>query len=686
MSTKIPAPRPFSVFTPFLRRFTDERARDLSETIALYNELRRMHRASVWAQDDAIERVSGLVVEAVNEVTELPESRDIAVALDRCQTDVLALETTIFTCPEPDWEIGKLSLKEQVDLSRFLRAKQHFLGNDERVGNLLVTALGNVFGGIAGDLPKIAEAGAYSPKVPLIVLMQSPGATVDKIIGTLTGEKLAEAGLFTTLQQQFYENVCLASGVDPLDEKRRKPLITADESDLPPVELVETYLRGTPFADLLLTPVPLAIPKETRFGGTWCVAPPGRGKTTLLHTMVMEDLAEDASVILMDSKGDLIEPFTRIAAIKDRLILIEPDPEHPIAINPLDIPRTNVTLAVDLLEYVFSSLLEFKMTPLQTTLFRSVLRAIIVAVPDPTLDTLRDFLANGLEKYQTYLSKLPDDLQDFFATEFNDRIYADRRREVVQRIRLLLDNDAMRAMLLAPKTRFDVGATMEAGKVIIINNSKARLGEQGAEFFGRFFIAQILAAAQQRAGRSHKKPVYFYIDECHNVISRDERIPTILDECRSQKIALILAHQRTEQIKSPDVLSALSNCAVRYANSDDEARLLAPKLRTSSEFLQSLRRGEFAAYVRDLTSAGVRLSVPRVDFARYPAMSAAEQRDLRSRMDAEFGRIHSPISPREPKTNSSAAIKPAEPHVDVRPEDRNAEVPPTASEGSSDWA
>src|SRR6185437_16584980 len=112
-----------------------------------------------------------------------------------------------------------------------------------------------------------------------------------------------------------------------------------------------------------------------------------------------------------------------------------------------------------------------------------------------------------------------------------------------------------------------------------------------------------------------KRPVYFYIDECQNVIARDERISTILDECRSQKVALILAHQRTEQIKSADVLSALSNCAVRYANSDDEAKYLAPRLRTSQAFLESLPRGKFAVFVRYMTSQAIAISVPRTDFS-----------------------------------------------------------------------
>jgi hypothetical protein len=503
--------------------------------------------------------------------------------------------------------------------------------------------------------------------IRLIDILPNVGGVIEQALEPFNSMQARDLGLFRRFKQQLQQNV------EQLAERSRaKRALSPAEYEGSPIETVSTYLSETPLERIFAeSRVPFALPDEARYAGHWIIAPPGRGKTTLLHSMVMDDLGKDATVILMDSKGDLINPIRDLKELEDRLIIVDPDPDYPIAINPLDIPKADVSLAVSNLEYVFSSLLESKMTPLQTVLFRSVLRALIIAFPSPTLETFRDILTNGIDAYQDQIAKLPHDLQEFFAKEFTTKVYEDRRKEIIWRLRLLLENDAMRGMLLALRTRFNIAEAMDAGKVIIINNSKARLGEQGAEFFGRFFIAQVLAAAQQRTSQKQqdKKPVYFYIDECQNVIARDERIPTILDECRSQKVALILAHQRTEQITSPNVLSALANCAIRYANSDDEARVLAPKLRTDPEFLYSLKRGHFAAFIRDMTSHAIAFQVSKTDFTEYETLSPADRAALKARMQKDYGVPAHQIEPsaRNPATMAHQPVSAPATHQPLKP-------------------
>src|SRR2546423_2997558 len=99
LSSKLPIFTPPSPFTPFLRRFTDERARDLSDTIALYNEVERAHRSSVWAQSDVIVRVNNHCADITGKLVSLPAYLPLGRALDHCQTNVIRLEDTIVSFP-----------------------------------------------------------------------------------------------------------------------------------------------------------------------------------------------------------------------------------------------------------------------------------------------------------------------------------------------------------------------------------------------------------------------------------------------------------------------------------------------------------------------------------------------------------------------------------------------------------
>jgi hypothetical protein len=659
LSSRLPPYRPSSAYTPFLRRFTDERAHDLAETVKLYNRVADAHRGTIWAEDDVIERVSNLAAEQVTNIVEVPNYIPLCKALDTCQLELLALETTIFSQRTVDFS-KPLSLKDQVDLNRHLRAQEYFLEHQDRISEQLLTALVNVSGGLLQSLPPLADS---TFTVPFISLLPDPSDVVDRIIGTVCDPALADAGLFTAVQDQIYVNMCRFANV-PLDGSSKKPLITAADADLAPEELVDTYLAATPFHSLFFTHVPFALPEEQRFSGHWIIAPPGRGKTTLLHSMFLDDVSRDASIIVMDSKGDLINPIRSLKDIADRLLIIDPDEDFPLALNPLDIPKTSVTHAVSLLEYVFSSLLEAKMTSLQMTLFRSVLPALVIGVPNPTLETFRDIIENGYKPYKEHIDKLTPDIRNFFYKQFDTKTYTDTRNQLVWRLQFLMTNPVIRTMFSSIKTKLDIGKEMDAGKIILINNSKAILGDEGSEFFGRFFIALILAAAQQRSNRKErdKLPCFVYIDECHNVIKRDEKIPTILDECRSQKIALILAHQRTEQITSANVLSALSNCAIRFANSDNEAKYLADKLRTTPEFLRSLRRGTFAAFVRDVTPQALALKIPYYNLSKLPQMTSNKQASLRERMRAEYSYIPSPPLSAHPTQPSASIPQPSAPY------------------------
>ena len=111
------------------------------------------------------------------------------------------------------------------------------------------------------------------------------------------------------------------------------------------------------------------------------------------------------------------------------------------------------------------------------------------------------------------------------------------------------------------------------------------------------------------------------------------------------------------------MLDAAANCAIRMANSDDEAKYLADKLRMDTDSLRSMPRGTFATFVRDLTTSGLALKVPYTNLSALPRMTAAEQRGIRDRMREQFSFT--------PQSKPSAAGS------DVRPQaDKPSAEPP----------
>lgn len=416
--------------------------------------------------------------------------------------------------------------------------------------------------------------------------------------------------LFPKLRRQLTENMITASGY-LVDRYKDQPLTMPHDYDGSPMEIVERYFRNTPLHAMLNAPIPFVIPQEAYFSGQWICSPPGRGKTNYLHTLFVEKVLEDCSIICMDSKGDFIDPIKRMKLPKD-VIVIEAQPG--LALNPLDIGANSI----ELLQYIFSSMMEAKLTPLQATLFRSVLRACIDCIPDPTMETFRDLITNGPEKYMHHIKKSDDPFViDFFEKEFTTKTYSETRQQVLWRLRLLMEDRVIRSMFSAPKTKLKLGELMDAGKIIVIDNNRSQLGDIGSEFFSRFWVALILSAGMRRPPNTGT-PVYCIFDEAHTFIARDEKFADILDTLRAKRISITAAHQRIAQIQSANVLDALANCAIRAANSDEEAPALASRLRTTPEHLRSLKRGQFAFFVRDLTTQGaVTVQAPLFDLKEY---------------------------------------------------------------------
>lgn len=504
------------------------------------------------------------------------------------------------------------------------------------------------------------EAPMQSYSVLASGLVKNVPSVIEQMILPFYAEDAGD--LFIELRKQLDRNLHEMSGVPYSPENYDSPhLVSPTKHKGTPLEIVNGYLRHTPIRQLFQAHIPISIPQKPRFEGTWVVAPSGTGKTTLLSQMLKGDLEEvkagRASIIVMDSKGELTGDLARLARfapggdLEGKLVLIEPHPQ--LAINPLDLAPTSGH-TIDLVEYLFS--FGLPTTDLQSALLRSVLLAL-QNVPNASFNDLRKFLRYGWQQYEPHIETLQPALRDFFMakvdgkqSEFDGKEYQPRRRELLARIQDITTRVPMLDdMFSAPKTRIDLGAQMDAGKVIVIDNSRRVLGEGGSEFFGRIFLALIRGDAERRANlpEAGKLPCYVYIDECDTIISSDENVNTILTKCRSQKIALILAHQKLADIKSDIVKAALRDSAVRFANLDSEAKALSPLFNADDDFIRNLGRGRFALYIRGEKTGALAVTVQNDPISAWPRMS-----------DVDFGEIQRQMRDRYCHTPPTAGVTP----------------------------
>ncbi len=353
----------------------------------------------------------------------------------------------------------------------------------------------------------------------------------------------------------------------------------------------------------------IALPYERRFTHTHILGPTGSGKTQLLQSLILEDLRHKCSVVVIDSQGDLIHNILSLDIPLERIVYIDPtDIEYPLALNIFDIEahgsplerEKHINGVIELLSYVFGAVLGAELTQKQGVVLNFVLRLLIL-IPGSTIHTLRDIFAKGVEPYARYVAQLSITAQEFFSN-FDAKEYADTRTQVTRRLYGILENPTIERLFSFPRSRLNLKAEMDAGKVILINTAKDLL-KQTSPFFGRFFISLITQAALERAGQTYRRPTFVYIDEAQEYI--DQNISTILEQCRKYKLGLTIAHQQLSQLPDSVKSSVMTNTGIKFvaSASGSDARALSADMRAEPKQLMDTPPLHFNLYMRGLTRA-----------------------------------------------------------------------------------
>lgn len=466
---------------------------------------------------------------------------------------------------------------------------------------------------------RISERGAF--ETTLIDIHPDPFAAIECLLFFAHD---TENPAFAQYKAEVLFRASIANNVDveKITYRSKKPTDIGGD----PREASRVWLTGNPFKQFVEQRVRISIPEETRFEHMQIVAASGHGKTQALQYLIAKDIeVPRRSVVVIDSQGDLIRNISHLQIPLDRLVIIDPtDIEYPVSLNLFDVGMDRLNTysplereralngIIELYDFVLGSLLGAEMTSKQAVIFRYITR-LMLHIPDATIHTLVDLMRpKATARYQADIAKLSGTARVFFEEEFNSGQFPKTKEEVLRRLFGILENQTFERMFSHPRNKVDIFTAMNDGKIILINTAKDLLKENGAQVFGRFFIALIAQAAQERASirPEDRTPTHVYIDEAHDYF--DDNIEIILAQARKYSVGLTVTHQFLGQLTPRLQASIASNTAVKLVGglSAQDARVMAAQMRTTPDFLSDQPKGTFAAYIKGVSNRAISLVVP----------------------------------------------------------------------------
>lgn len=286
----------------------------------------------------------------------------------------------------------------------------------------------------------------------------------------------------------------------------------------------------------------------------YIVGKSGVGKSKSLELLIRQDITYNHGICLMDPHGDVIDAILDYIP-KDRIedvCLIDPsDVDFPASFNPLANvdPAFKFILTQGLIE-VLEKQFGANWTPRLEHVFRFTCLALL-DYPHATMRGMISMLTdrNYRQKVVEYITD--DMVKRFFAIEFADwseKFDTDAIIPLVNKLGQFLSDPLLRNIFGQKENKIDIGKLMNEEKIVLINLSKGRIGEENSSFFGSMFLTKIKQAGMERARIAEKdrKDFYLYIDEFHNVVT--QTFENILSEARKYAINLTIANQYMGQL------------------------------------------------------------------------------------------------------------------------------------------
>lgn len=312
-----------------------------------------------------------------------------------------------------------------------------------------------------------------------------------------------------------------------------------------------TYLGRTTFRN---KDEKFGIKKEDRRRHVYTIGKTGMGKTALLKNMAVQDIRNGEGMGFIDPHGEAAEElldFIPPERINDVVYFNPADVSQAIGFNVLEhVDKDKRHLVASGLMGIFK-----KIWPdVWSARMEYILNNTVLALLEYPSSTILGI--NRMMSDKNYREKVLDQVTDpmvlsFWRNEFDrysEQFAVEATAAIQNKVGQFISAPLIRNIVGQVNSTIDMREIMDEGKIMILNLSKGKIGEDNAKLLGGLLVTKLQLAAMSRVNipEEERQDFFLYIDEFQNFATKS--FVTILSEARKYRLALTLSHQYIAQL------------------------------------------------------------------------------------------------------------------------------------------
>ena len=287
---------------------------------------------------------------------------------------------------------------------------------------------------------------------------------------------------------------------------------------------------------------------------TYVIGKTGTGKTTLLENMVLQDVHAGRGVGVIDPHGEFVErilsqiPPERMGDV----VYFNPvDMEYPIGFNVLEVTDQKYKhLIVSDLLGIFTKIWANVWSARMEYILQNCIMALL-DTPGTTLLGIPRILVDKGYREKIIANVKDPVVRSFWIHEYEtwrDQFRNEAIVPIQNKVGQFLNTGFIRNIVGQSKSTLNVSEIMNSRKILLVNVSKGKVGEDNSQLLGAMIITKIQLAAMERVRipEEDRQDFYLYVDEFQNFAT--DSFAGILSEARKYRLNLIIAHQYVGQL------------------------------------------------------------------------------------------------------------------------------------------